>query len=158
MTQSILNGKRILAVDDEPDILTLVEEEIRHACPDSTIEKATTYDKAAELLRSNSYDLIILDIMGVRGFDLLEIAVSRGFKVAMLTAHALSSESLRKSHDLGASAYLPKDKLGELVPFLEDVLQYEYKTGWRKLLAKLENYFDNQFEPNWKKESGINYW
>jgi len=158
MTQSILNGKRILAVDDEPDILTLVEEEIRHACPESTIEMATTYDKAAELLRSNSYDLIILDIMGVRGFDLLEIAVSRGFKVAMLTAHALSPESLKKSHDLGASAYLPKDKLGELVPFLEDVVQYEYKTGWRKLLAKLENYFDNQFEPNWKKESGINYW
>jgi DNA-binding response OmpR family regulator len=158
MTQSILNGKRILAVDDEPDILTLVEEEIGHACPDSTIEKATTYDKAAELLGSNSYDLVILDIMGVRGFDLLEIAASRGFKVAMLTAHALSPESLRKSHDLGASAYLPKEKLGELVPFLEDVLQYEYKTGWKKLLTKLENYFDNQFEPDWKKESGINYW
>jgi DNA-binding response OmpR family regulator len=158
MTQSVLDGKRVLAVDDEPDILTVVEEEISHASPDAVVEKATTYDKAAELLRSNSYDLIVLDIMGVRGFDLLEIAVGRGFRVAMLTAHALSPESLRKSHDLGASAYLPKDKLGELVPFLEDVLQYEHKTGWKRLLAKLENYFDNQFEPDWKKKSGINYW
>jgi DNA-binding response OmpR family regulator len=158
MTQSILNGKKILAVDDEPDVLTVVEEEVRHACPDITIEKATTYDKAAELLGANDYDLVILDIMGVRGFDLLDIAVKRGFRVAMLTAHALTPEALKKSHDLGARAYLPKDKLGELVPFLEDVLKYEYQTGWKRILTKLENYFDDQFEPNWKKESGVNYW
>jgi len=122
------------------------------------MEKATNYEEAAELLKSRSYDLVILDIMGVRGFDLLELAVSRNMKVAMLTAHALSSEALKKSHDLGARAYLPKDKLGELVPFLEDVLQYEYGPGWKKLLSKLENYFDDQFEPDWKKGSGINYW
>jgi DNA-binding response OmpR family regulator len=158
VTQSILNGRRILAVDDEPDVLALIEEEIREACPDSVIETATTYNKAAELLRSNAYDLVILDIMGVRGFDLLEIAVKRGLRVAMLTAHALTPEALKKSHDLGARAYLPKDKLGELIPFLEDVLQYEYKTGWKRLLSKLEHYFDDQFEPTWKKESGINYW
>jgi CheY-like chemotaxis protein len=158
MPQSILNGKRLLAVDDEPDVLMVVEEEIRHSCPDSTIEKATSYEEAARLLKSGSYDLVILDIMGVRGFELLELAVSRDLKVAMLTAHALSPEALKKSHDLGARAYLPKDKLGELVPFLEDVIRYEYAPGWKKLLSKLENYFDDQFEPNWKKESGISYW
>jgi CheY-like chemotaxis protein len=158
VTQSILNGRRILAVDDEPDVLTVVEEEIRHACPESVVDKATSYNKAVELLESNAYDLVILDIMGVRGFELLEIAVKRGLRVAMLTAHALTPEALKKSHDLGARAYLPKEKLGELIPFLEDVLQHEYKTGWKRLLAKLENYFDDQFEPNWKKESGINYW
>lgn len=158
MAQSILDGKSILAVDDEPDVLMVVEEEIRHSCPDCKIEKATSYEKAVELLESQPYDLVILDIMGVRGFELLELAVGKGLRVAMLTAHALSPEALKKSHDLGARAYLPKDKLGELVPFLEDVLQYEYGPGWRKLLSKLENYFDDQFEPNWKRESGINYW
>ncbi len=158
MKESVLNGKSILAVDDEADVLTVIEEEVRHACPDSRVEKATTYERAAELLRSDTFDLVILDIMGVRGFDLLEIAVRRGFKVAMLTAHALTPEALKKSHDLGARAYLPKDKLGELVPFLEDVLQYEYKAGWKRLLGRLENYFNDQFEPEWKKESGINYW
>ena len=158
MKQSILDGKRLLVVDDEPDVLMVVEEEIRHSCPDTMMEKATNYEEAAGLLKSRSYDLVILDIMGVRGFELLELAVSRNMKVAMLTAHALSSEALKKSHDLGARAYLPKDKLGELVPFLEDVLQYEYGPGWKKLLSKLENYFDDQFEPDWKKGSGINYW
>ena len=71
------------------------------------------------MLKANDYDLVVLDIMGVRGFDLLEIAVTRKFKVAMLTAHALSPEDLKKSHDMGARAYLPKDKLGEVVPFLK---------------------------------------
>ncbi len=150
MAESILDGKKILAVDDEPDVLAVLEEEVLHACPNCTIDKATTYEKGAELLRSNSYDVVILDIMGVRGFDLLEIAAGRGFRVAMLTAHALTPEALKKSHDLGARAYLPKDKLGEVIPFLEDMLQYEYKTGWQRLMQKLENYFDRRFEQGWK--------
>jgi DNA-binding response OmpR family regulator len=158
MAESILDGKNILAVDDEPDVLAVIAEEVLEACPDCKIDKATTYDKAAELLRSKHYDIVILDIMGVRGFDLLEIAVNRNLKVAMLTAHALTPEALKKSHDLGARAYLPKDKLGELVPFLEDILTFEYKTGWKRVLDKLENYFDDQFEPGWKRQSGINYW
>ena len=123
MTESALKGKKILAVDDEPDVLAELEDEILLACPDCTFEKAIDYEGAAKLLKSKEYDIVILDIMGVRGFDLLEIAVSRKFKVAMLTAHALNPEALQKSHDLGARAYLPKEKLAEIVPFLEDVLQ-----------------------------------
>ncbi|MGA3175692.1 MAG: response regulator [Syntrophorhabdales bacterium] len=88
MEASLLKGKTILAVDDEPDVLQVLENEIRDACPDCTIEQATTYEQAAEMLRSKHYDVVILDIMGVRGFDLLEIAVNRNYKVAMLTAHA----------------------------------------------------------------------
>jgi DNA-binding response OmpR family regulator len=150
MEQSILNGKRILAVDDEPDVLTLIEDEIRDACPDSTIDKATTYDQAAKLLWAYKYDLVILDIMGVNGFDLLQTAVGLDNKVAMLTAHALSPDVLKKCYDMGARAYLPKDKLGELVPFLEDVLHYDHKEGWERLHAKMESYFNDRFDPNWK--------
>ncbi len=158
MAGSILDGKRILAVDDEPDILTVLEEEIHDSCPTCTVETATSYDVAANMLKANAYDVVILDIMGVRGYDLLELSVTRGFKTAMLTAHALSPEALKRSHDMGASAYLPKDKLGEIIPFLEDVLQYEHKSGWKRLLSKLENYFDDQFDPDWKKKAGISYW
>ncbi|HVN98107.1 MAG TPA: response regulator [Syntrophorhabdaceae bacterium] len=150
MEKSILDNKRLLIVDDEPDILAVVKAEIRDACPESTIDTATTYEQALKLLKTNKYDIVILDIMGVRGFDLLEEAIERKFKVAMLTAHALSPEALKKSHDMGAMAYLPKDKLGELVPFLEDVLRYDYKTGWQRLMNKLDNYFTEQFEHDWK--------
>jgi DNA-binding response OmpR family regulator len=158
MAESILNGKKILVVDDEPDILAVVEEEILGSCPSCTIDKATNYEKGAELLKTNNYDLVILDIMGVRGFDLLEIAVSRSFRTAMLTAHALSPEALKESHDKGAMAYIPKDKLAELIPFLEEVLKNEYKTGWQRLLDKLEAYFNERFEADWKKRAGTTYW
>jgi DNA-binding response OmpR family regulator len=107
------------------------------------------------MLKDNTYDLVVLDIMGVRGFDLLELSASCNFRTAMLTAHALSAEALKKSHDLGARAYLPKDKLGEIVPFLEDVLKYDARAGWKRLLEKLEDYYDGHLEPNWKKASGL---
>ncbi len=158
MANSVLDNRVILAVDDEPDVLAVLEDEVRQACTGCTFDKATSYEGAAELLRKNQYDIVVLDIMGVRGFDLLEIAVSRHFRVAMLTAHALTPEALKKSHDLGANAYLPKDKLGEIAPFLEDVLKYERKVGWKHLLEKLESYFDSQFEPDWKKKSGLGYY
>ncbi len=48
-----------------------------------------------KFLESKPYDVVILDIMGVRGFDLLELSVKKGLKVAMLTAHALSPEASR---------------------------------------------------------------
>ncbi len=158
MTTSVLDGKRILAVDDEPDVLAVLEQEIKDACPKCQFDKATTYVKGAELIKANDYDIVILDIMGVRGFELLEQAVKRNFRVGMLTAHALSSEALKKSHDMGARAYLPKDKLGEIVPFLEEVLTQEYKTGWKRLIDKLGSYFDERFEPEWKKNAGVNVW
>ena len=151
MSESILNHKKVLVVDDEPDILAIVKEEIAESCPDTEVDTAGDYASAAVLLKSKEYDLVILDIMGVRGFDLLPIAVGRKFKVVMLTAHALNSEALSKSYDLGAMAYLPKDELENLVPFLEDVLQHNYETMWHLLMQKLEAYFTKKFQsPDWK--------
>jgi CheY-like chemotaxis protein len=151
MTESILNGKEILAVDDEPDVLTVLEEEIREVCPDSRFDRAGTYEEAVERMISLTYDVVILDIMGVRGFDLLELAVSRNFPVVMLTAHALTPDALKRSFEMGARAYLPKEKLGEIVPFLEDVLRYEYLPGWRRLLEKFEGVFNERWGQYWKK-------
>jgi DNA-binding response OmpR family regulator len=124
MAKSILDGKRILAVDDEPDILSVLETEIKEVCPTCRFDKAMTYAQAEEMLKADSYDVVVLDIMGVRGFELLELATKRKFRTAMLTAHALSAKHSR-NHMILAPGYLPKDKLGEIVPFLEDVLNYD---------------------------------
>jgi len=157
MGKSILEGKKILAVDDEPDVLSVLEEEIKEACSNCVIDKATSYETAAEKLKSQAYDVVILDIMGVRGFDLLELAVKKKFRVAMLTAHALTPEALKKSVELGARAYLPKEKLGEIVPFLEDVLTYDYIPGWKNLYGKLKGFFDTKFESDWEKKTGLDW-
>jgi len=152
MGESILNRKMVLAVDDEPDILAVLEEEILGYAPSCKIEKATTYQEATKKLESQDYDVVVLDIMGVRGFDLLDQAVKRNFPVAMLTAHSLNPESLKRSIEMGARAYLPKEKLGEIVPFLEDILEEaDGLTGWGGLMNKLEGYFTSRWGEFWKK-------
>jgi len=155
MRKSILSGKRILAIDDEPDILGVLEEEILGTCSNCKFEKATTYEEALKMLQSQTYDVVILDIMGVRGFELLELAVQRNLPVAMLTAHALNPQALKRSFELMARAYLPKEKLGEVVPFLEDVIKYEYLPGWKRLYEKLKGFFDDKFGSDWEKKTGL---
>ncbi len=60
MKESILNGKRILAVDDEPDVLTVLEEEIGEACPNCKMDKATSYEEAMKKIESQDYDVVIV--------------------------------------------------------------------------------------------------
>ena len=152
MAESILNGRLILAVDDEPDVLEVLEDEILGYAPNCKIEKATTYQEASKKLESQNYDVVILDIMGVKGFDLLEQSVKHNFRTAMLTAHSLNPESLKRSIEMGAYAYLPKEKLGEIVPFLEDILESsDGSTVWGRVMNKLEGYFSSRWGELWKK-------
>jgi DNA-binding NtrC family response regulator len=151
MRESILNNKRLLAVDDEPDVLEVLEEHLEEF-EGLIFDKATDYETGYHLLRSWTYDLVILDIMGVRGFDLLNAAVSLGFPTIMLTAHAFSVEALKKSIEMGASAYLPKEKISEIVPFFEDVLTLDHRSGWRSLFERLGSFFSASFGPQWQKD------
>jgi len=144
---SHLKDKVILVVDDEPDVLETVEEELDMCL----MHKAADYDTALQYLLSYTYDIVILDIMGVNGFELLKTAVSRGFPTVMLTAHALSPESLKKSIKLGAVSFLPKEKISELRSYLEDVVLGEGKPVWTKLFDKLGGYFEKRFGPDWKE-------
>ena len=158
MADSILNGKSILAVDDEPDVLNILEEEIRIAAPKCKFEKATTYEEAVKKLEFQNYDAVILDIMGVRGFDLLDLAVKRSLQVAMLTAHSFNPESLKRSIDMKARAYLPKEKLGEIVPFLEDILEdTDHLSGWARQMEKLDGFFKESWGTEWQKSEAA-FW
>jgi len=70
----------------------------------------------------------------------------------MLTAHSLKPESLKRSIEMGAYAYLPKEKLGEIVPFLEDILESsDGLSAWGHLMSKLEGYFTSRWGELWKK-------
>jgi DNA-binding NtrC family response regulator len=150
MRERILNNKRVLAVDDEPDVLETLKEQLDEF-PGLVFDMAGDYETGYHLLRSWTYDLVILDIMGVRGFDLLNASVSLGFPTVMLTAHALSPEALKKSIQMGARAYLPKEKMSEIVSFLEDVLTLESRPGWRRVFDKLGGFFNAKFGPEWQK-------
>ena len=149
----MLDGKRVLAVDDEQDVLAILKEEIRSVAPGCVIDTALSYREAVAFLASWTYDLAIFDIMGVRGFDLLESAVDRPnpIPVVMLTARALAPEALKESIRKGARAYLPKEHLGAIVPFLEDVLTNEYGPVWRRIVKQVEGLFNEGWGAYWRK-------
>lgn len=147
-SNSPLKDKVILVVDDEPDILETVGE----ALDMCLVHKVGDFDTGLQYLLSYTYDIVILDIMGVKGFELLKHSVSRGFPTVMLTAHAISEESLKKSIKLDAVSFLPKEKMSELTSFLEDVVTNGGKQVWQKLFDKLGGYFNKRFGPDWKEK------
>lgn len=146
--EKVLKDKAILVVDDEPDVLDVIAEQL-DMC---RIYRAKDYEIALQLLAGFSFDIVILDIMGVRGFELLKKSVSKGFPTVMLTAHSLSPETLKESIKLGAVSFLPKEMMVELDSYLADVVTGSRKVVWKNLLQKLSDYFDRQFGADWKEK------
>ena len=90
--KNVLKDKIILVVDDELDILQTVDEMLDVFL----LHKVGDYNTAIQHLLGYTYDIVILDIMGVNGFELLKTSVFRGFPTVMLTAHALTQEALKE--------------------------------------------------------------
>jgi len=156
-TSQILRGKLVLAVNEEKDVLEIIDEEFSFEAADATVHAATTFESARQYMVSYTYDLALLDIWGIRGFDLLEIAHNANIPVVILTTHVSSIEDLRKSIELGARACLPLEKLGSLIPFLEDVLKLEHQSAWERVIDQVENLFTKRFGSDWRKRQ-IEFW
>ncbi len=146
----MLEGKTILVVDDEPDVLETIEE-VLEVCK---VETAGTFHRAEELLKSRSYDLVILDIMGVRGLDLLDTAFEQGFPSVMLTAPAMNPEYILQAMQRGAVSYLPKGDLVHLEALLTDLLDLIGKgdSPWPHTIERLGPLLDERFGPGWREE------
>ncbi len=145
-----LKGKRILIVDDEADILQFLTE-VLEMCK---VDRALTFEEGKKLLESNYYHAAVLDIMGVRGYELLDIAKKRDIPALMLTAHAISKDNLKKSFEKGASYYVPKDELSKVDIYLADILDAldKNRNVWSRWYDRLSGFCDKRFGPDWKDE------
>ncbi len=145
-----LGGKRVLIVDDEPDVLETLSE-LLFMCH---VVEAATFEKAKEKLESERFDMTILDIMGVDGYTLLEIANQKKVIAVMLTAHALSVKDTVKSFKGGAASYVPKEEMMNITVFLNDILEAHEKgkSGMGRWFDRLASYYDKRFGPDWKNE------
>jgi CheY-like chemotaxis protein len=148
-TQRILENKKVLVVDDEPDILETLEE-LLYMC---SVDTAATFGEAIDLLKNNTYDIAVLDIMGVKGYDLLDVTNRLNIPSLMLTAHALTPDNLKQSIEQGADAYVPKDKLADIPLYVADVLtaRKEGKNSPVTWFSLLKPMFDKLFGEGWRK-------
>jgi DNA-binding NtrC family response regulator len=109
--------------------------------------------KMAIQFETRDFDLAILDIMGVKGYELLEIATKRKVIAVMLTAHALTLDSIVKSYKQGAAYFVPKEEMSRITEFLNDILDAKQKgrstwLNWQEMLT--DAYWEKRFGPDWK--------
>jgi DNA-binding NtrC family response regulator len=151
--KSLLTGKRLLIVDDEPDVLDSLSE-LLDVCE---VKKATTFDEAKTLLETEPFDLAVLDIMGVNGYGLLKVANEKRVTAVMLTAHGLAPENLLRAQKEGAAYFIPKEEIARIALFLEDVLEAieKGKSTWSRWIERFEGYFDRKYGPEWQKRHRI---
>lgn len=157
MKKDLLEGQRILLVDDEPDIL----ETLDSLLPMCDVEEASSFEDAKELLETRYFDMAVLDIMGVQGYELLEIANERNVIAVMLTAHALTLEDTLKSYEEGAASYIPKDEIANVPTFLRDILEAKEKKKnfWWRWYDRLGSFYVKKFGSDWQEqEAGKEFW
>lgn len=147
--RNLLEGLKILLVDDEPDILHTLEQ-LLDVCH---VVKATTFEEAKEHMEGEFFDMAILDIAGVDGYKLLEIANRHNILAVMLTANALSPDQVVKSFEEGAAYYVPKEEMVNMTTYLNDVLEAREKgTGlWSRWMSRFGSYFERKFGSKWRE-------
>jgi DNA-binding response OmpR family regulator len=113
--------KKVLVVDDEEHILTLVELSLK---PDFEVVKAATGSEALKLAEKQKPDLVLLDLMlpKMNGFDVCRKLKKKNIPVWILSAKGLKDD-IKKGLDSGARDYITK-------PFDPD-----------ELLRKISSYF-----------------
>jgi CheY-like chemotaxis protein len=147
----ILQGKRVLVVDDEEDVI----ETLRDLLDICSVDSAGDFESAQKCLEKNHYDCAVFDIMGVNGYALLDMAQAKNIPSIMLTAHALSPDNLVKSIKGGAQVYLPKHKMDEIASYMAEMLD-EFQKGvkqGRKWFKRLKPFFSEKFEEGWQERN-----
>jgi DNA-binding NtrC family response regulator len=146
----LLEGKKILLVDDELDVLDTLEDLL----PMCEVKKAGNFKAAKDLLANQKFDIAILDIMGVEGYTLLDLAGKQNVMAVMLTARALSPENVVRSYKGGAASYLPKEKMVDIASFLNDILKSKERgeNPWKRWYRRLSSYFEDKFGADWKDD------
>ena len=124
---SALEGKRVLLVDDDNDILTSMQAAFEPT--GAVIESATNGNKAVEIAEKSSPDVVVLDMMlpGRSGFLVLEKIKARKPRnspphIIMITGNPGARHKMY-AESLGVSEYFTKPvKMDKLISTAERLL------------------------------------
>lgn len=125
---------KVLVVEDEEAIANLIIMNLKRAgyeCDYGSDGKV-----GADLIESNNYDLILLDIMlpKIDGYELMEYIEPQGIPVIFITAKGSVKDKIKGLH-MGADDYLVKPfSIDELLARVESVLR-RYHKGMQEIFV-----------------------
>ena len=104
-------AKKILLVEDEALIRELYTRQLSKA--GFTVKPAATGEEAVQILKTDNFDVILLDIMlpGINGLQVLreyKLAQPNSPTVVVLLTNLGQESIIKEGFDLGAQAYLIK--------------------------------------------------
>ncbi|MBT8342585.1 MAG: universal stress protein [Desulfatitalea sp.] len=111
---SMLDGLSILLVDDDPDVMESVEN-VLDMC---IVYKASDANTAFKFLQRRSFDIVLLDVAGVNGWEILKLSVDKGFLTVIFT----SQIQMDKDFDIAGHncvGFLLKENISELKDYLK---------------------------------------
>ncbi len=143
-----MDAKKILIVDDEPDLVELVSYNLKKE--GFKVSSSPNGEDALEKVRRNAFDLIILDLMlpGIQGVELCRMLRNNprteAIPVIMLTARGEVSDRIR-GLETGADDYLTKPfSPRELIARVKAVLR---RTGESKASERVISIGDLRINP-----------
>ena len=152
MSQSMGYDKRILIVDNDPNFFPILERKVREASPNCKVDMAGTYLEAVEEMVSWTYDLVIMGDIVDSTSNLLDIAGIRKFPVAVLGPEDPSSITSKGTFQMRVKACFPKEKMGQIIAFLQDSVGNGSGLRWKYLLKKTIGFFNARW-PGTREQS-----
>jgi len=138
-----MENKKILIVDDEPDIVTLVSYNLKKE--GFAVESVSDGGEALDIIKKRDFDLVILDLMlpGLHGMEICRILRSNAktahLPIIMLTARGEEADRI-KGLETGADDYLTKPfSPRELIARIKAVLR---RSGERKTPEQIIRFKD----------------
>jgi phosphate regulon transcriptional regulator PhoB len=140
--------KKILVVDDEPDLVELVTYNLRKE--GFIVSSAADGEKALHMIREKGYDLVILDLMlpGIQGMELCRILrndpKTEGIPIIMVTAKGEEIDRVL-GLEIGADDYIAKPfSPRELVARVKAVLRRTTQKQPREKVIRIGNLVINR--------------
>jgi hypothetical protein len=114
-------GKKILIVDENPEMLSFLEGETSKIGLNYQFAKVDSLTQAVDSMISGGYDLMILDFSGIRGPYFLNLAFLREIPVFLLVSFTFFPLEAEHLLEKGVEGLLPRENLSEIIPTLKNI-------------------------------------
>ena len=153
-----MDGKRILVVDDDPDLLFLVAHGVKSLSPDYQVNTANNAIAALEQVQKQNFDLVVTDFMmpDMTGLELVQKVqeISPGTRLVLMTAHHDTKRIRGNSKELGLAGFVGKPfVLADLLEIVQRVVTETSVTSEQVQtdVASLKDSIDKQLRDLWQQ-------